>query len=322
MNTTIQGYIDQANAEIDSIVVSNADSIRLLNTYWNTLGSQLAIEQRSRYIGLPPVTVPKDLFLNLYPTSINIFVDSIPTIAQDTRPHMAAQTLESICNLNTVGGQSTVALMRQERNQQRLISAGIPLDNNISAEMSIMDQKTLLTNNTIPAGINNAIESPALTLINASPEIYGNITNGVLGFTNPAWSVNEFEGVKITPIPSGVYIPSDTNLLGEYIPSLTSIPSDTNLLGEYIPSLTSTEGNISPILNGDPVPVVNTLVPAGLDPIIPSRIVTISAPSQLSTNIPFNLDPDYTSSTMLPASYSINEAIEKVIECNCDCWIN
>jgi hypothetical protein len=168
-----------------------------------------------------------------------------------------------------------------------------------------MDQKTLITNNTIPAGINNAIESPSLTLINLSPEIYGDVTNGALGFTNPALSVNESDGVKITPVPSGVYI-----------------PSDFNLLGEYIPSLTSNEGNISPILNGDPVPVVNTLVPAALDPIIPSRIVTVTVPNQLDTDIPFNLDTDYISSTMLPASYSLNEAIEKVIECNCDCWIN
>lgn len=305
MNAVVQNYIDQANDEIDNIVTNSSDQINLLNIYWNILGSQLAIEQRSRYIGFPPVSVPKDLFLNTYPTSINVFVDSIPTIAQDTRPHMAAQTLESICNLDTVGGQSTVAQMRQERNQQRLNSAGIPLDNNIPTGMSDMDQKTLLTNNTIPAGINNVIESPTLTLINASPEIYGNITNGVVGFTNPAWSVNELGGEKLTPIPNGMYI-----------------PSDTNLIGEFIPALSSTEGDISPILNGDPVPVVNTFVPAALDPIIPSRIVTVSAPNQLATNIPPNLDPDYTSSTMLPASYSINEAIDKVIECNCDCWVD
>lgn len=305
MNTTIQGYIDQANTEIENIASDNARSIALLNTYWNVLGSQLAIEQRSRYIALPPVTVPKDLFLNTYPTSINIFVDSIPTIAQDTRPHMTAQTLEAISNLDTLGGQSTVAQMRQERNQQRLISAGIPLDNNISTGISGMDQKTLLTNNTIPAGINNVIESPTLTLINTSPEIYGNVTNGALGFTNPAWSANEIEGQTITPIPNGVYI-----------------PSDSNLIGEFIPAITITEGDISPILEGNPVPVVNTVVPAALDPITPSRIITVSAPNQLNTNIPSNLDTDYTGSTMLPASYSIDEAIEKVIECNCDCWVD
>jgi hypothetical protein len=309
MNEEVQTYIDQANQEISGILSDNEQEASLLNTYWNILGSQLLIEQRTRYIGIPPVAIPKDYNANPYPTSINVFVDSIPTIAQDTRPHMAAQTLEAICNLNTLGGQSTVAQMRQERNQQRLITAGIPLDNDISTGMSGMDQKTLTTNNTIPAGINNVIESPTLTLINTSPEIYGDITNGVLGFTNPAWSTNEIDGQVITPVPNGVYI-----------------PSDTNLIGEYIPSLTSTEGNISPILNGNPVPVVNTLVPATLDPSLSftptDRIVTVSAPNQLDTNIPLNLDTEYTGSTMLPASYSIDEAIDKVIECNCDCWLD
>lgn len=329
MNDTVQSYITAANAEIANIAVIKANSVKLLNTYWNILGGQLAIEQRARYIGLPPVSIPKDLFLNTYPTSINIFTDSIPTIAQDTRPHMFAQTLEAISNLGTVGGQSTVAQMRQERNQQRLISAGIPLDNNISTGLSSMDQKTLTTNNTIPAGINNAIESPTLTLINASPEIYGNVTNGAVGFTTPAWSTNEIDGQILTPVPGGVYVPSDTNLLGDFIPALSSM-----------------EGDISPILNGNPVPVVNSIVPASLDPasqdlspfgaantavdnsnLSPNdpanrRIVIVSAPNQLDTNIPLNLDIDYTGSTMLPATYSINEAIDKVIECNCDCWID
>ena len=363
MNSVVQNYIDQANAEIANIAVNNANLIKLLNTYWNTLGGQLAIEHRTRYIGLPPVSIPKDLFLNTYPTSINIFVDSIPTLAQDTKPHMFAQTLEAISNLETLGGQSTVAQMRQERNQQRLISAGIPLDNNISTGLSSMDQKTLITNNTIPAGINNAIESPTLTLINASPEIYGNVTNGAVGFTNPAWSTNEIAGQVLTPVPGGVYVPSDTNLLGDFIPALSIM-----------------EGDISPILNGNPVPVVNSIVPASLNPaalnqsalnpavlnpatlnqsslnqslnpammnptsqdlspadavntavdnsnLSPNdpanrRIVIVAAPNQLDTNIPLNLDIDYTGSTMLPATYSINEAIDKVIECNCDCWIN
>jgi len=336
MSSVVQNYIDLANVEIANVAATSTNSVKLLNAYWNVLGSQLAIEQRARYIGLPPVTVPKDFLLNPYPTSINIFVDAIPTIAQDTRPHMAAQSLESICNLDTLGGQSTAAMMRQERNQQRLSSAGIPLDNNISSGMSGMDQKTVTTNNTIPAGINNSIESPTLTLINASPELYGNITNGVVGFTNPAWSVNEFGGERIYPLPSGVYIPSDTNLIGEYVPALSNLLiGDSNLLigdsnlGGAIPANTTggipantTRGDISPILNGDPVPVVNTFVPTAFDPITPPRIVTISAPNQLDTNIPSNLDTDYTSSTMLPASYSIDEAIERVIECNCDCWLD
>jgi hypothetical protein len=187
--------------------------------------------------------------------------------------------------------------------------------------MSGMDQKTLTTNNTIPAGINNVIESPTLTLINTSPEVYGNITNGVVGFTNPAWSVNEFEGERVSPVPSGIYIPSDTNLVGEYIPALSDSQGGVVILDGNPPPNTA-RGDISPILNGDPVPVVNTFVPTAFDPIIPPGIVTVTAPNQLATNVPFNLDPNYTSSTMLPSSYTVDEAIDKVIECNCDCWVD
>jgi hypothetical protein len=314
MDSVIQDYIDQANDEIENLATGNSQRIQLLNTYWNILGSQLAIEQRARYIALPPVTVPKDLFSNPYAMTINVFVDSIPNISQDTRPHMSAQTLEAISDMSSLGGQSAMAHMRQERNQRRLITAGIPLDNNISTGLSNMDKKTLTTNNTIPAGINNAIESPTINLINSQPEIYGNVTNGVLGFTNPSWNVNEINGQDIVSVPNGVYI-----------------PSDTNLIGEYIPAVTFAEGDITPILEGNPVPVVNTIVPAAttslasltsLAPQTTGDIVIIAPPEQLATNVPIELDTNYTGTTLLPATYSIQEAIDKVVECNCDCWLD
>jgi hypothetical protein len=34
------------------------------------------------------------------------------------------------------------------------------------------------------------------------------------------------------------------------------------------------------------------------------------------------LSPIYTSSVLLPSTYSITEAIDEVIRCNCDCWDN
>jgi hypothetical protein len=305
MNAVIQDYVDQANSEIVNIASSGSAQVILLNTYWNILGSQLAIEQRSRYIAIPPVTVPKDLFLNPYTISINVFVDSIPSLAQDTRPHMSAQTLEAISNLSSLGGQSIVAQMRQERNQIRLINAGIPLDNNISDGISLMDEKTLTTNGTIPAGINNPIESPSINLINDNPDIYGNVTQGVVGFTNPSWALNENNGQTVSPVPNGVYIPSDSALIGRFVPATSTSP-----------------GDITPILNGVPVPAVAVTIPASLGVIPASDSVIIAPPDQLATNIPFNLDSDYTGSTMLPASYSIDEAIERVIECNCDCWVD
>jgi hypothetical protein len=38
-------------------------------------------------------------------------------------------------------------------------------------------------------------------------------------------------------------------------------------------------------------------------------------------NLPPNLDPRFTNSTLLPAVPNVKEAIDRVIECNCDCWI-
>ena len=37
--------------------------------------------------------------------------------------------------------------------------------------------------------------------------------------------------------------------------------------------------------------------------------------------LPKNLDMTYVSSVLLPASPNVAEAINQVIECNCDCWI-
>ena len=56
------------------------------------------------------------------------------------------------------------------------------------------------------------------------------------------------------------------------------------------------------------------------DPIGP--IVVVQPPNQLDpANVQDNLNLDYVGSVLLPANYDVDMAIEKVIECNCDCWI-
>lgn len=216
MNAVVQAYIDQANAEIESIKNSNLNTSLLLNAYWDSCGEQLAREQRARYTAMPPVpisepesatVVRKDYFLNTYPTSQYVFVDSIPELAEDTAPNMAAQTLEAIADYNTVGGQSLVALMRESRNRTRLLEAGIQQDNNIPDTM------------------------------------FGSM------------SASDVYGVTITPQP-----------ITE--PYIIAVPTDIN-------------------------------------PVVPA-----------------NLDARYTVNTITPSSLNIQEAIDKVIECNCDCWID
>jgi len=33
------------------------------------------------------------------------------------------------------------------------------------------------------------------------------------------------------------------------------------------------------------------------------------------------LDTSFTSGTLTPSDYSVDEAIDEVIKCNCDCWV-
>lgn len=285
-NSIVQDYIDQANVEIVSILQSNTKQSKLLNAYWNILGTQLKIEQRARYLAVTPVSVPKDMFLNPLHISLYGFTDSIPSLAQDTRPHMNAQTLEAISDLSTVGGQSTVGGMRQERNQRRLQQVGIDQDNNIPDALSDKETKILTTNGVI-AG---AIPGTGIPFADTNVE-----------FTIPAWPATEIG----SPTPNGYFDPSGYS-------------------GEFLPTTEIKPGGIEPILEGNPIPSVSTVVPAGPINVIETRATApiVQAPLELSPdNLPPNLNPNYTSTTLLPASPTIQDAIDQVVECNCDCWI-
>jgi hypothetical protein len=290
MNAVVQGYIDQANAEIANIasVTANSSNVLHLNEYWNILGMQLAREQRSRYTGFSPVSVPIDLFANPYPTSIYSFIDSMPTFSQDTKPHGAVQTIEAITDMDSVGGQSAVAMMRQERNQSRLQRLGIDPDNNIPDTPSSSLVKTLLANGTVPGAVGG---------------IAGLACPDSGEYTLPAWPTNTMDGEEIVPEPEGLYV------------SPTGFQQTAGL----------NDGDITPILECDPNPVVALLVPAGPAIVPESRtdsVVIIAPPSEYNpANLPPNLDPNYISSTVLPSTLSIQKAIDHVIDCNCDCWV-
>lgn len=290
MSAVVQNYIDLANAEIVSILQSKSRPAQLLNEYWNILGTQLKIEQRARYSALTPAAVPKDVLLNPANTSSYSFVDSIPSLAQDTRPHMTAQTLEAISDLSTVGGQSTIGAMRQERNQRRLQILGIDLDNNIPDSLSDKEIKILTTNGVIAGAV---------------PGTGVKFADTGIEFTCAAWPGTEINGVEVFPTPNGYFDPAGYS-------------------GEFLPTSSVKPGGIETILEGNPIPSVSTVVPAGPINVIETRVTApiVQPPVELSPdNLPPNLNPNFTSSTLLPASPSIQDAIDQVIECNCDCWI-
>lgn len=288
MSAVVQNYIDLANAEIQTIVDNNPNEIVYLNEYWNILGLQLAREQRARYTAMSPVAVPKDNFTNQFPNTAYTFLDSLPRFAQDTLPHMSAQTLEAISDLSTLGGQSLVAKLREERNQARLQQLGVDLDNNIDDTMTPVVERQLLANGTAPEAMTDA----GITDPNGDE------------YTLPAWvSVEDPNGDIVDPDPSGYYDPD---------------------IG-FVPTDATDNGDITPIIEGDPNPVVGTIVPTGpsIEVISPiDNIVIIAPPPEYNpNNLPPNLDPNYTSSTLIPSTLSVRKAIDKVIECNCDCWV-
>jgi hypothetical protein len=326
MNGVISYYVDQANNEIENIKtssVSNFEAAKILNVCWDITGTALKQEQRARNNFAAPVTVPYDRWFNISPTALYVFVDSIPDLAKKTEPHMAAQTLEQISNLKNVGGQSVVGLMRESRNQERLAQIGIELDNNLSDRLEIQLQKMLLTNGTVPGAVDGI--GPGNYTIPANPAVEC-VTGGSpcdldvtvepcvpepVAFFDPntqeLQQITETKPGSIAPIIENTSLGPFCNgtgpvflIEGELPPGL---PPAQPLCGdppepECIPSIDL------------PVIIVNPLVPSG------------ESPPLDGSNLPPALNTAYTATTLIPSTYNVNDAIDKVIECNCDCWVN
>jgi len=202
MGSVCQNYIAQANSEVGNIYKKNTKKADWLNINYLIYGSQLAVEQRARFLGLGSVPIvdtnKKDVFLNSYPGTIINFVDSVPTYAKNTLPHMHVQTLEAIANIKTVGGQSLIAMMREARNQIRLNILGTDLYNNIPAVLegiSLADYQKLLLNGTAPiarAGSGVFVKDCATT------------------WTLPSWTSTNS---ALTPKGSYVYDPGQGGLI-------------------------------------------------------------------------------------------------------------
>jgi hypothetical protein len=254
MNNAVQSYISDANTAIQTIKNSDPARAQQLITNWEKTGTLLSIEQRAIATGLP-IRVPnsspdnpREPTLAGYPTTQYSFVDSIPQYAKFTQPHMYSQTLEAISDLNTLGGRSLVAMLRQARNQDRLTEIGIPLDNNIEDTLNKSQEAQL-------------------------------IANGTLAGSEPATLETELG----TPDPYGYYDPTTT----DYI--------NTNQLYDG---------------NGEAIDTGQAIEPGSF------------AGSQYRNLISPELSAIYASKNLLPATYSIQEAIDEVIRCNCDCWDN
>jgi len=302
MNSVVQGYIDQANALLATLL----PDAKVLNEIYKIIGQQLKVEQRARYIAMAPVAIPKDFRSSPTPSTQEGFVDSIPNYAKDTLPHMSAQTLENICDLNTIGGQSIIALMRSARNQAILAEAGIPLENSISDILDPNIQTQLLLNGTV----DEAVVGTGIT-----PDGAGSITTQ---WTLPPNSINVIGNLEISPCNNMVYdscneVPLVT--LGERQPGTIETIINSANLGNCIVAVNSQVGT---------GPYVNPYIDPSKSPQSGAIVASLpSTPGGLNTTAPIltpNLDKAYYASQMLCSTLSVQEAIDQVIFCNCDCW--
>jgi hypothetical protein len=313
MNNAVQYYIDAANAEILAIQTAKQRLSEQMNTNWNLTGTQLTIEQRALNTGLPvPVPPAANVVpdLSQFPTTQIAFTDSVPQFALNTDPHMQAQSIEAIANICSPGGQSIVGMMREARNQARLTEIGVPLDNNISDSIQPVQSKSLVANGSVA-------NSPPATL----------------------GQVNCDTGNEITPNPYGFYDPDNNNYYVTNPSYIGTGGTSTNGSAGFPPGAGGIGGGGTgggggggtggggAGGGGDGGNGAGRGTGAGSTPAVPTIVDTGNseaygsfAGSPYTNLIPTNLNVLYTSKNLLPSTYTITDAIDEVIRCNCDCW--
>jgi hypothetical protein len=326
MNNAVQHYIDEANAEISAILTSNPanfDTANILNTNWLITGKALKQEQRARYISNSPVPVPYDQWLAMYPQSIYTFVDAIPGLGANTLPHMYAQTLENISDLNLVGGQSIIALMRESRNQQRLNNAGLQLDNNLASDLDSQSKTQLITNNTIPGALDgvNGYTIPAFTEKSVPASYYDPCLPGLMCYNEIQYVENNpVSAILASPPPEPEPEPPESPTGYEPPPTPEVLPAGTDVV---VPDTNfPCEGTVvDPIYGAKPAPVATSKIGTGTAvPCDPPTDYPLGV-NQPKNIIPPELDAEFTSSGLSPSAPTVQQAINQVILCNCDCWV-
>ena len=345
MNSTTQTYIDQANAEIARIRSVSPGQAVELNDMWDDIGTQLTIEQSARNLALKGPPSPNEPLTRIdygdlypYPTMLYSFTDLVPNYSKMTEPNMAVQTLEAISDQDKNAGQSVIAMMRAERNKARLLAAGITTDDTIPDVLPQEQEVALIANgvvgnskpafpfNTEPTGyfdpatknflINRApvITQPGQALNPNNPANPFNTTTPTNPITNPSQNT-----IAVQPSILGAPLPSVAAVLGIGTPS--GIPIISGDIGIGSPGISSVLGNpatgsVAPGFFAGPG-AGGGLGGQGGGPIVPGSL----AGSPYTKLIPPSLNPIYTSGSLLPASLPVQAAIEEVIRCNCDCWI-
>jgi len=279
-NTIVQGYIDAANIEILAIQASKQRLSEQMNTNWNLTGTQLTIEQRALATALP-VGVPPVL--------------AIDDLAQFPTTQYAFTDSVPQYALNTDPHM-------QAQSIEAMANICSPGGQSIVGMMREARNQARLTQ--VGISLDNNISDSIPVVENKTL-----LANGSINNTPPAKlsQVDCTTGNTVNSNPYGFYDPADNNYY---------VTNPAYLGGGGISNVGNNNG-----WTGD------GQVGGGSTPALPNAVDTGNATAYGSfagspyTNvIPANLNVLYTSNNLLPSTYTIPEAIDEVIRCNCDCW--
>ena len=287
LDADIQSLIDQANAEIQNIFNSNTGQCHELNYIWNQIGTQLTIEQRAIPLAIPLTDTITD---SIDQTDFQSFVKDLPRYGLDNGPGENAQTLEGISDLTTLGGQSIVAAMREARNAERLGWAGIPPDNDVSDEIDLCGASATVTLNAAGAIIAVTMTNKSSGYSLANPPRVNIFPYGYGGQLVP---VIEADGSisTLAIINSGIGYPYATIKIESPVECQT--PDRTG-------NKTAPTRSTQPTLTQTTFPGPGPFTTFSANPYLPGPIPPLPPPAS--------------------ASPTIDQTIEDVTLCNCDCW--
>lgn len=272
----------------DLIDAANLEILRISNSFQST------IDRLNYYWGMIghqlsleqraiPYAIPQNS--NIYSNGDSQYIDSFITefsqYAQETQYCSVGPIVEAISDTTVVSGQSIIGSFRESRNASRLANTGAELDNGVSTNL------------------NSLQASAEVCAVNTD----GGVTDIRVTFGGYGYNSANPPVVRIGPY-GGAYGGTGTGATASAIIDnsiIISIMINTSGSGYSI-----TEGNLP--LYIDPPPVADKLGTTTIPGSLAGSLYTGEFP--VSNNLISNDT----------ASYDVNEAINQVTICNCDCW--
>lgn len=239
----VNGLIPAAEAEIQSLLTLYPAETTLLNTYFNDICQRIVYEADNQDVA----GISFDEAYNAQ-SAITSFVNALPSYSEDKEIGGAYQFLLEVSNFFDLGGQATIAAMREAQNSTALSELGVV---NVSKVPSTYPE------NPAPVEI---IDVPSLPPISLPPAPYYQLPE------NPGSISYDPIQLDITPLPSVIDPPIIVSILGTYNsvsnskiytlePAKVVQGQNFYIKVRILPTVTTTEATLTSSLNAKALPI-------------------------------------------------------------------